>query len=55
MDEQGNNEFESEQITVTIPGLANAIATGSATALVFEDAEDARMHSLIARNNRSAR
>jgi hypothetical protein len=40
-----DNDFESEEITRTIPGLANAIATGDATALVFEDSRDAEAHT----------
>lgn len=47
MNENGFNEFESESLTVTISGLANAIASGNAADLVFEDARDAAAHSAI--------
>lgn len=40
-----NDDFATEEITRTIPGLANAIATGSATALVYDDARDAEAHT----------
>ena len=49
MNEHGINEFETEEITRTIAGLANAIATGSATALVFDDERDNAAHSVSRR------
>ena len=44
MNANQDNDFESEEITRTIPGIANAIATGSATELCFEDDRDAMAH-----------